>query len=471
MGYSESFSQSNISHPLGSQQNFTNVDLMALLEQVFTPSIKSYADERDASILAPVLSTSPSHLAPHVAMGIPHMENNLFSSAAPTTANVNTSTSAPLLFHQSTTASSANLSIPTYTGLDTFTLQQPNRNILGLLSSALSSSNWNHILSTSNADSHRNPTRDTTHATTAGGFGGAPLSSDVVAMPESTLAGFEPLPLAYTHSSMSWDHTIVPAGNAIAQHANSHEHNHIFPICQTAQAPAQVLHVSAIEKHNKQPVIPDCLVFSGLSEPLLSSVTGLAPAIQANFPSYSNQSSVPHLHPNVEKVRDGWFSREHSSSSSITSTSQLESRLSETGGEAEDSESDIGSDASIVHRCRLKTEGNWKNQPRNSISKKQKKIFYSWLLNNTSFPFPTEDERLNTLVVDTISEKQFRYWFANIRCRQFTKRRDSKGGQFFTPNAKFYESCSRIGLQIKHSIPASIRQNMKLQRRPLKSKN
>ncbi|KAJ2613151.1 hypothetical protein H4S08_002363 [Coemansia sp. RSA 1365] len=270
---------------------------------------------------------------------------------------------------------------------------------------------------------------------------------------------------------MSWDHTIVSAKNDITQHDSSHGHNNIFPISQTTQAPTQVLHIGANEKHNKQPAIPDCLIFSGLSEPLLSSVTDVAPEIQSDFSSYSNQSSVSHLHPNVEQVRDNWFSREHSSSSSITSTSQLESSLSEIRGEIEDSESDIGSDANIVPRRRLKAEGNWKNQPRNSISKKQKKIFYSWLLDNTSFPFPTEDERLNSLVVDTISEKQFRYWFANIRCRQFTKRRDSKGGQFFTPNAKFYESCSRIGLQIKHNIPASIRRDMKLQRRPLKSKN
>ncbi|KAJ1751827.1 hypothetical protein LPJ79_001787 [Coemansia sp. RSA 1821] len=113
----------------------------------------------------------------------------------------------------------------------------------------------------------------------------------------------------------------------------------------------------------------------------------------------------------------------------------------------------------------FKAEGGWKNQPRNSISRKQKRVFYKWLLDNTKFPFPTETDRLSCLCVDQISEKQFKYWFANIRCRQFSKQRDLNGNLYFAPNAKFYESCLRLGLPIRHEIPPEIRQAIRLPRK------
>ncbi|KAJ2455224.1 hypothetical protein EV183_000959 [Coemansia sp. RSA 2336] len=113
----------------------------------------------------------------------------------------------------------------------------------------------------------------------------------------------------------------------------------------------------------------------------------------------------------------------------------------------------------------FKAEGGWKNQPRNSISRKQKRVFYKWLLDNTKFPFPTETDRLSCLCIDQISEKQFKYWFANIRCRQFSKQRDPNGNLYFAPNAKFYESCLRLGLPIRHGIPPEIRQAMRLPRK------
>ncbi|KAJ1647434.1 hypothetical protein J3B02_000383 [Coemansia erecta] len=107
------------------------------------------------------------------------------------------------------------------------------------------------------------------------------------------------------------------------------------------------------------------------------------------------------------------------------------------------------------------TAVNWKNQPRNSISRRQKIIFYQWLLENSRFPFPNENDRLGRLAIDGISEKKFKYWFANIRCRQFTKHRDINGEMFFEPNAKFYESCLRLKLIFPHAIPAEIRSSIK----------
>ncbi|KAJ2726515.1 hypothetical protein GGI07_000457 [Coemansia sp. Benny D115] len=110
---------------------------------------------------------------------------------------------------------------------------------------------------------------------------------------------------------------------------------------------------------------------------------------------------------------------------------------------------------------------NWKNQPRNSISRRQKIAFYQWLLENTRFPFPSENDRMGRLAIDGISEKKFKYWFANIRCRQFTKHRDPNGEMYFEPNAKFYESCLRLKLVIPHAIPEEIRCTIKrLNKRP-----
>ncbi|KAJ2481809.1 hypothetical protein IWW56_001524 [Coemansia sp. RSA 2131] len=135
---------------------------------------------------------------------------------------------------------------------------------------------------------------------------------------------------------------------------------------------------------------------------------------------------------------------------------------SKTSENHSDSDSNQGSDGLVGP---FRAEGGWKNQPRNSISHKQKKLFYMWLLDNTRFPFPTENERLAYLDVDHVSEKQFKYWFANIRCRQFTKHRDSEGNLYFAPNAKFYESCIRMGLAIPHAIPADVRRVMKQPRK------
>ncbi|KAJ2131729.1 hypothetical protein GGF48_001393 [Coemansia sp. RSA 921] len=134
---------------------------------------------------------------------------------------------------------------------------------------------------------------------------------------------------------------------------------------------------------------------------------------------------------------------------------------SKTSENTSDSDSNQGSDLLVGP---FKAEGGWKNQPRNSISRKQKKLFYMWLLENTRFPFPTENERVY-LDIDHVSEKQFKYWFANIRCRQFTKRRDSEGNLYFAPNAKFYESCFRMGLVIPHAIPADVRRAIKQPRK------
>ncbi|KAI7833189.1 hypothetical protein BX661DRAFT_179325 [Kickxella alabastrina] len=96
---------------------------------------------------------------------------------------------------------------------------------------------------------------------------------------------------------------------------------------------------------------------------------------------------------------------------------------------------------------------NWKSQPRNSISRMQKMEFYRWLIKNIHFPFPSEEDRLGQLAVDEISERKFKYWFANIRCRQFNKNRKANGEIFFVPNAKFYMSCLRLKLPIPQDIP------------------
>ncbi|KAJ2685809.1 homeodomain super, partial [Coemansia spiralis] len=106
------------------------------------------------------------------------------------------------------------------------------------------------------------------------------------------------------------------------------------------------------------------------------------------------------------------------------------------------------------------------NRPRNSISRVQKQIFYSWLLDHTANPFPSENERIGVLAHDSMTERQFKYWFANIRCRQFTKHRDLEGNLYFVPAAKFYESCIRLGLPINHEIPATVQRDMKLPRQP-----
>ncbi|KAJ2538016.1 hypothetical protein EV175_006555 [Coemansia sp. RSA 1933] len=108
---------------------------------------------------------------------------------------------------------------------------------------------------------------------------------------------------------------------------------------------------------------------------------------------------------------------------------------------------------------------SWKSQPRNSISKRQKLVFYKWLLENTRLPFPSDEERLGRLAIEPLSEKQFKYWFANIRCRQFIKHRNPNGGFFFTPNAKFYESCLRLKIEIAGCIPVDVRRVMRKPRR------
>ncbi|KAJ1941528.1 hypothetical protein GGF37_003511, partial [Kickxella alabastrina] len=64
-----------------------------------------------------------------------------------------------------------------------------------------------------------------------------------------------------------------------------------------------------------------------------------------------------------------------------------------------------------------------------------------------------EEDRLGQLAVDEISERKFKYWFANIRCRQFNKNRKANGEIFFVPNAKFYMSCLRLKLPIPQDIP------------------
>ncbi|KAJ2588599.1 hypothetical protein EV177_009393, partial [Coemansia sp. RSA 1804] len=117
-------------------------------------------------------------------------------------------------------------------------------------------------------------------------------------------------------------------------------------------------------------------------------------------------------------------------------------------------------------RSNSSSSASWKNQPRNSISKRQKLVFYRWLLENERFPFPNDDERLGHLAVDAMTEKQFKYWFANIRCRQFIKHRSPTGEFFFSPNAKFYESCLRLRIDIPGSIPVDIRRAMRRPRRP-----
>ncbi|KAJ2661913.1 hypothetical protein IWW48_002144 [Coemansia sp. RSA 1200] len=124
--------------------------------------------------------------------------------------------------------------------------------------------------------------------------------------------------------------------------------------------------------------------------------------------------------------------------------------------------------ASRARSSSSSSSASWKNQPRNSISKRQKLVFYRWLLENERFPFPNDDERLGHLAVDAMTEKQFKYWFANIRCRQFIKHRSSTGEFFFTPNAKFYESCLRLRIDIPGSIPVDIRRAMRRPRRPSK---
>ncbi|KAJ2781764.1 hypothetical protein H4R18_002677 [Coemansia javaensis] len=118
-------------------------------------------------------------------------------------------------------------------------------------------------------------------------------------------------------------------------------------------------------------------------------------------------------------------------------------------------------------RASVTRGASWKNRPRNSVSRPQKRIFYSWLLDHTRLPFPTEEERTGVLAHDPMSERQFKYWFANIRSRQFTKHRDAEDALYFVPNAKFYESCIRLGVHIPHDIPPDIRRTMRLPRRGL----
>ncbi|KAJ1724728.1 hypothetical protein LPJ53_001011, partial [Coemansia erecta] len=125
------------------------------------------------------------------------------------------------------------------------------------------------------------------------------------------------------------------------------------------------------------------------------------------------------------------------------------------------SDSDNTSDTGFGSSGGRDSSANWKNKPRNSITRRQKIAFYQWLLANARFPFPTENDRLGRLAIDGISEKKFKYWFANIRCRQFTKHRDGNGEMYFVPNAKFYESCMRLKIAIPYAIPDEIRAMIK----------
>ncbi|KAJ2157615.1 hypothetical protein GGF46_004385 [Coemansia sp. RSA 552] len=108
---------------------------------------------------------------------------------------------------------------------------------------------------------------------------------------------------------------------------------------------------------------------------------------------------------------------------------------------------------------------NYRNLPRNSVSREQKICNYRWLLRNMRHPFPTEADRRGCLAVDDITQTQSKNWFANVRCRQFTKHRDAQGNIFFQPQAKFYESCQRLGLAIPADIPPEIRQDIRRPRR------
>ncbi|KAJ1733988.1 hypothetical protein LPJ61_001297 [Coemansia biformis] len=155
-------------------------------------------------------------------------------------------------------------------------------------------------------------------------------------------------------------------------------------------------------------------------------------------------------------------SRNRSLSNAGTSTGSLLSGTSENHSDNDESESSQGSEEHTDARARANRPAYWKNRPRNSISRTQKRLFYSWLLEHTRFPFPTENERAGVLAHDPISERQFKYWFANIRCRQFTKHRDPDGNLYFVPSAKFYESCIRLGLPIGHEIPSDVRQGMRI---------
>ncbi|KAJ2764660.1 hypothetical protein IWQ56_004405, partial [Coemansia nantahalensis] len=137
------------------------------------------------------------------------------------------------------------------------------------------------------------------------------------------------------------------------------------------------------------------------------------------------------------------------------------------GGRADNDgrESSLGSEGNGEGPSARSRTGYWKNRPRNSISRTQKQIFYAWLLEHTSNPFPSDNDRMGVLYHDAMTERQFKYWFANIRCRQFSKHRNNDGNLYFMPAAKFYESCIRLGLPINHEIPAEIQREMKFPRR------
>ncbi|KAJ2575682.1 hypothetical protein GGH19_002804 [Coemansia sp. RSA 1807] len=249
-----------------------------------------------------------------------------------------------------------------------------------------------------------------------------------------TIAAQSPLLQEYT-ASQSYPPTLSPAWQPSAPptaYATSHSYVHSSTNPEFTRLHGPLNSLSATQSPNNSNI-------------LISGIVNYAPAqlVQGHFSGL--RSVAGHslgIHPACAAV---------SMSPSPSKTSENTS----------DSDSNQGSDLLVGP---FKAEGGWKNQPRNSISRKQKKLFYMWLLENTRFPFPTENERVY-LDIDHVSEKQFKYWFANIRCRQFTKRRDSEGNLYFAPNAKFYESCFRMGLVIPHAIPADVRRAIKQPRK------
>ncbi|KAJ1992458.1 hypothetical protein GGI25_000129 [Coemansia spiralis] len=167
----------------------------------------------------------------------------------------------------------------------------------------------------------------------------------------------------------------------------------------------------------------------------------------------SSLNSSPPLHSNKALMSPGRLAA-RASPSSVGSSDEDDFSTASCGGPI---------------RIPTKARGTsaWKNQPRNSISKQQKLVFYQWLLQNTRFPFPTDDDRCNILAVDRMSEKQFKYWFANIRCRQFVKHRGDNGEFYFTPNSKFYESCLRLKLDIPGCVSLDVKRSMRKPRKTL----
>ncbi|KAJ2713697.1 hypothetical protein H4R23_005917 [Coemansia sp. Cherry 401B] len=267
----------------------------------------------------------------------------------------------------------------------------------------------------------------------SGSPGGAVLSSDTIGAQNPLLATYAAPHAYYPPASLGW-HQSAPT----TAYGESHSHYQSPTGSEFPTFPLPLRPLSATQSPTN-----NSFLLSGMANP-----AGAAPAQTLHFPAHGQSE--------LRRVADRSFGA--LAQSIGTSLSPSPSRALLTGSDNDDSESNQESDVLVGP---FRAEGSWKNQPRNSISRKQKKAFYRWLLDNTRFPFPSETERLSQLAVDLVSEKQFKYWFANIRCRQFTKHRDAEGNLYFAPNAKFYESCIRLGLAIQHEIPADVRRDMK----------